>query len=112
MTRTRLTTRHTSVTTNIHWTSPNGIDQKFVVTYGFDDKHQIREVFCAGFKAGTDLVAFANDACILLSRLLQHGEHLADISKTLGENRQEGQTQGPPASVLGAIVRKGMELHG
>ena len=108
MSRKRLDNRHFSVTTHVEWQG-----QKLVVTYGFDITHNhVREAFCAAFKRESDVVALANDAAILLSRLLQHeNEHIETIAKSLGENRVEGQTSGPPASLIGAIARRGAEVE-
>jgi hypothetical protein len=111
MTRTAMPDRRQSVTTNVAWTSPAGPDQKLVVTYGFDVRNRIREAFCSSFRASTDVCALANDACIMLSLLLQYGFTLEAISQKLGENRQEGVGAGPPASMIGAIIRKGLEIE-
>lgn len=50
------------------------VEVKVLVTVGFDAAGNPMEVFCASFKAGTSLHAIVMDACILLSRLLQHGD--------------------------------------
>lgn len=56
----------------------DGLEKMILVTVGFDD-HGPREVFCADFKAGTAMHSIVMDACILLSRLLQHGDSPDDI---------------------------------
>lgn len=106
-----LPSRRQSMTTTVVWSpSPGGPGQKLVVTFGFDDAGQLREAFCASFRAGSSLVALANDACILLSRLLQHGDSINVVSRSLGENREEGAALGPPSSLVGAIARKAVEV--
>jgi len=46
-----------------------------------------------------------------VSLLLQHGTTVADLARTLGESRQEGEQQGPPSSIIGAIVRRAIEVE-
>ena len=53
---------------------------------GTESKFRVAEVFCADFKAGSDLHAIVMDACILLSRLFQHGDSPKEIADTLGED--------------------------
>lgn len=111
MTRAQLNNRRVNVTANVAWHSPSGPDHKLIVTYGINPEGKIKEAFCAGFRASTDICALANDACILLSLLLQEGYALNVIAAKLGENRAEGATTGEPASLVGAIARKGVEIE-
>lgn len=111
MTRTAIKDRRANITTSIEWTSSNGPDVKLNVTYGMNDQGYIKEAFCAGFRAGTDVCALANDACIMMSLLLQHGVTIAHVADACGENRPEGATSGPPASLLGAIAREGVLIE-
>ncbi len=53
----------------------------------------------AALKVGSSVEAVLDDACILVSLLLQHGVEPAALAKTVG--RLEGGTA--PASVIGAI---------
>lgn len=111
--RTKLPERRPCVTTHVAWNYPGFQDQKLIVTFGFGDNRKVREVFCASFRGYSEICAMANDACILLSRLLQHGEDIANIAAALSENRQEGAASGPPASMIGAICRAAAEMqHG
>ena len=103
--RKRLDPRHPSLTTKVVWANGYGAEQHFIVTFGIDDKHQIREAFCASFKRDSDMVALANDACILLSRLLQMQISMEDIANSLGENA------GQPASIIGTITKAGLEMQ-
>jgi len=109
--RIRLNTRHPSVTTKIAWRSGVAGDQHLIVTYGLDERGRIKEAFCASFRAAGDVIALANDARILFSRLLQHGDDLLSIAKSLGEDRVEGAASGPPSSLVGAIARKAVEIE-
>jgi len=54
----------------------------------------IREVFCSDFKAGSDQQSVVMDACILLSRLLQHGDAPAEILASMCS----------PFSLIGSIA--------
>jgi hypothetical protein len=73
----------------------DGREISLTVTFGFDGADNVREVFCADFKAGSDLHAVVMDACILLSRLLQHGDPPEELASTLCE----------PPSLVGCIAR-------
>lgn len=109
--RSKLEDRHYSVTTKIEWRRGEGPDHHLIITYGFNGKGRIKEAFCAAFRRDSDMVALANDACILLSRLLQFGDKLENIVPSLGEDRGEGQNAGPPSSLIGAIARKAIEIE-
>jgi hypothetical protein len=71
------------------------------VTFGFDENGELREVFCADFKAGSDMHAVVTDACILLSRLLQHGDSSTELARTLCN----------PPSLIGSIARAAEEIN-
>ena len=94
--RTQLPDRRFSVQRKVQFpTQKQGEEFKKLVTIGFDDQGKAREVFCADFKAGTDRQAIVMDACILISRLLQHGDLPQDMLKSLCS----------PPSLVGAIVQ-------
>jgi hypothetical protein len=95
MSRTRLPNRRPSLNFRVKVISCSGRDFSVTVTAGVDEYDKIQEVFCADFKAGSDNQAFVQDACILLSRLLQHGDLLEDITGSMCE----------PPSLIGTIVR-------
>jgi hypothetical protein len=84
---------------------------QFHISFGFGSDTKIREAFCAEAKEGTDFHALITDGCILISLHLQTGATLKGLAKSLGEDRLEGNLTGPPSSVLGAIVRAGIELE-
>lgn len=106
-----LRNRRANVTTVIKWTSKSQADTKLIVTYGLDRAGKIKEAFCAGFRAETDICALANDACIMMSLLLQHGIDITYIAEACGENKPAQAETGTPASLLGAIAKEGVVLQ-
>lgn len=73
-------------------------DMRFTVSVGvYPDGHP-GEVFARGAKAGSQLDGLVDDACIVVSRLLQHGEPPGTLVRCLG---RDGDA---PASVIGAIA--------
>lgn len=114
--RRKLSARRACVTVRVQWAPPGGKDHSILVTFGFDGEGpgfggKIKEVFVASFRANAGLVALVNDACIMYSRLLQHGDSLEQLAATMVEDRYEGEDSGPPASMLGAVARKAVELQ-
>lgn len=101
--RTKLPDRRGSVNRNVYFESANGNQVKVVVTVGYDDQCRAREVFCADFKAGSNTQAIVMDACILVSRLLQHdGETPEALAASMCS----------PPSLIGAIIRAIYEDQG
>ena len=94
MTRGKIPDRRPNETFNLTYTSYSGTARTLIVTVGFDRDAKPFEVFCASFKVGTDTNAIVSDACIMMSRLLQHGETPAEIAR--------GMCQ--PHSLLGQIA--------
>jgi hypothetical protein len=84
MTRTKLSARRPAVTALATWKT-EGAEHRFHVSVGFDPRSgAIAEVWYAdGQKTGTALRASAQDACILVSLLLQHGVSVEAIGKSL-----------------------------
>jgi hypothetical protein len=93
--REKLPDRRVSATKTLRHELTSGKDIKLTVTFGYDGERKIREVFCADFKAGSDHQALIMDACILLSRLLQHGDLPVDLAATMCS----------PPSFIGTIAR-------
>jgi hypothetical protein len=99
--RRKLPDRRLSITSKV----PVTLDMKtwkILITVGFEvqihlgKKHNVPlEVFCADFKAGTAIHTIVMDACILMSRLLQHGDTPEDIVKSLCQ----------PPSLVGIIAQ-------
>lgn len=107
--RKELSTRRSNITETVRWDT-RGVDQKLIVTFGIV-QGRVVEAFCSGFRASTDICALANDACILLSLLLQDGADIKELAPKLGEDRAEGASRGPPSSLIGAIVIAGARIQ-
>ena len=58
----------------------------------------VREIFLDGDKTGSDVEAILDDACILLSRLLQSGSDASDLVQRVSSG-------GPADSVLAYVLR-------
>ena len=71
----------------------------FEVTVGFYPDGRPGEVFTHGAKAGSTMDGLLDDACIVVSRLLQHGVTAADLVGSMG---RLGNAE--PASVIGAVI--------
>ena len=82
MTRRKLPNRRHAVTQAIQWGN-----HRFHVSVGYDpDTGEVMEVFYAsGMKEGTDIHNTAQDACVLVSLLLQLGMTAPDIGKSLSD---------------------------
>ena len=76
--------RRPSLTAKIPFTIESGTTFQILVTVGFRDREMMQpyEVFCADWKAGTALHSIVMDACIMFSRLLQHGDSPDELVKT------------------------------
>lgn len=76
------------------------------LSIGFDpaDPTRPREVFyAAGFRSGSQLEFQVQDACVLISLLLQHGHRPEDIVKSLAREEQpDGSTA--YASIVGLVA--------
>lgn len=67
--RTRLPNRRLGITGVMEWHG----DREWLVTVGFDRAGIAREVFVGSVKPGGFVGIWAQDSCIVLSKLLQHG---------------------------------------
>jgi hypothetical protein len=77
--RERLTNRRGDVTDCARWPSQGG--RRVHVSAGFSNDGRVLEVFLAGGgKAGSESNLLLADIAVILSRLLQHGDTLADIA--------------------------------
>lgn len=79
------------------------------ISFGFDHQRCLKECFISS--KTHPMTPLLNDICILISRLLQHGDSIESIAEGLGENRNEGQVIGSPASFIGAIARQGVTVQ-
>ena len=80
--------------------------QTVYLTIGFDpsDPTRPREVFySAGFRSGSQLEFQTQDACVMISLLLQHGHTPEDIAKSLSRLEQADGTM-TYASITGIIA--------
>ncbi len=76
------------------------------LSIGFDphEDGRPREVFySAGFRSGSQLEFQIQDACVLLSLLLQHGHRPRDVAKSLARAEQPDGSMAY-GSIIGIIV--------
>lgn len=87
MTRATLRDRRASLTIKIKHRLPDGKEMDgILMTVGFDEFHRkVKEIFCASFKAGTEMNVLCADACVLTSLLLQHGYSAKELTARLAE---------------------------
>lgn len=98
MSRERLPNRRPSVTETITWPDPHG--RPVDVTAGFSVDRRVLETFVrSAGQEGSDLGFLLDDAAVLLSRLLQHGDLLPEIAAGLGRT-----STGDRSSIIGAVV--------
>lgn len=72
---------------------------RFAVTVGFYPDGRPGEVFTHGAKTGSTIDGLLDDACVLVSLLIQHGIEPPELAKSMGRFGSE-----QPASVIGAVV--------
>ena len=94
MTRSRLPQRRPAQTIEIEH---GGL--RFAVTVGFYPDGRPGEVFTHGAKTGSTIDGLLDDACVLVSLLIQHGLEPPELAKSMGRLGNE-----QPASVIGAVV--------
>ena len=95
MARSKLPEKRPALTRKLLVNMMGGKQTHILVTFGFKKEEvitstttyrfRVAEVFCADFRAGSDLHAIVMDACILLSRLMQHGDSPRELANTLCE---------------------------
>lgn len=106
---TDLPARRIQITTQLQWQ-----DREWLAGIGFAPDGSAREVFADGVKSGQHMEALLDDACVLLSLLLQAGEPAASLADRLG---QEGPSTPAiaggccAASPIGAIARKAAQIE-
>lgn len=101
--RRRLPERRPSITRRVIWRTDTS-EHKFHLTLGVDPATgDVLEVFYAdGQRTGSQLQHAIQDACVLISLLLQYGASPDAISKSLSTMPVFGADV--PASVVGAII--------
>jgi hypothetical protein len=92
--RDRLPNRRAAETINIE-----RVGMRFTVTIGFYPDGKPGEVFVHGIKTGSTLDALLNDACVLVSLLMQHGIEPKEFATNMG---RLGNAE--TASVIGAVI--------
>lgn len=117
--RRRPANRRLAETRRVIYERPDGNTTKIIVTVGYEAETPTRpiEVFYSeGFRSGSDLEFTVQDACVLISLLLQHGVSIdriaasmstretADADLTSGEFVAPAVGTATPASMAGAIV--------
>lgn len=109
--REKLPNRRLQITSKVQYLDifASGRPMEIEVSFGFDAKWTLKELFITS--RTHPLTPLLNDICILLSRLLQHGDTIESIAEGVGENRNEGQLIGAPASFIGAIARQGVTVQ-
>lgn len=86
--------------------TPDGHTVHLSVGYDPYEDGRPREVFySAGFKSGSALEFQIQDACVLISLLLQHGHRPGDIIKSLARSEQPDGTMAY-ASIIGLIAAR------
>ena len=84
--------------------TPDGHSMHLSVGFDPDEPDRPREVFySAGFKSGSQLEFQIQDACVMLSLLMQHGLRPQDIAKSLARTEQPDGSMAY-ASITGLIV--------
>ena len=95
MSRERLPTRRPNQTMDLVYDGT-----LYAVTVGFQpDTGEPREIFTHGARVGSNMDGILDDACILLSLLLQHRVEPAALARSMGRLGKDGQA----ASVIGAL---------
>lgn len=108
MTRETLPMARQNVTIETDWTD-GASEVRMTLCVGFYPDGRIGEVFCDTGKT-TAMQAMLDDICVIVSRCLQRGDTLADLSKSLGTlpvwRPVDGQMQQveAPSSPVGAIL--------
>lgn len=108
MKRHQLPPRRLTVTNNIEWAR-----RAWSISVGFDDALKVREIFADGHKSGTELEAILDDACILISMLLQAGASIQDLAEKLGREGVDPSAPASsiPSSILGLAIKRASEVE-
>ena len=98
--------RRLSETRRVEHVRSDGVAIRILVSVGYaaDDPLRPVEVFYAeGFRSGADLEFLTQDACVLVSLLLQHGVPPARIAAAMSRREDPGGTISP-GSLAGTIA--------
>ena len=107
--RERLPNRRMTVTETVEWGG-----KTWLIGVGFNAHGEAREVFVngdqeRGVKPGSEYLSLMQDACIVLSLLLQHGQRLADLVATLDRHFPGADRQA--ASPIALAARRVLALE-
>jgi hypothetical protein len=102
--RTRLPNRRDSRLRQIEWAG-----REWTVCAGFDATGAIKEVFIDGIKTGAHFDGLMDDACILLSVMLQAGFTPEQLVGFLSRETEGDSTR--PASPIGAVAELLREIE-
>lgn len=80
--RLRLPDRRPCTSHSLEWRG-----QTWIMGLGWSADGSVREIFLSGAKTGTDLEIGTDDDCLLVSKLLQHGEPISALAESLVLNR-------------------------
>jgi hypothetical protein len=98
MSRERLPNRRRSESDGVRWPLDGG--KRIHVTAGFAHDDRLLECFLrGGGQVGSERDFLLDDVAVLISRLLQHGDTLADIVDGMGR-----AADGEVTSMIGAIA--------
>ena len=101
--RNRLPGRRPNETVELVFNGP-----PYAVTIGFFlDTGRVGEVFTHGAKVGSAMDAILDDACILISLLLQHGVEPSSLASSMGRHGENHA----PASIVGTLADLLAELE-
>ena len=98
--------RRLSETRRVEHVRSDGVAIRILVSVGYDADDPLRpvEVFYAeGFRSGADLEFLTQDACVLVSLLLQHGVPPARIAAAMSM-RDDPNGATSPGSLAGTIA--------
>ncbi len=95
MPRQRLPDRRPSLLTDLHHDG-----SRYDLCIGLKPDGSPGEIFITGSKSGSDMDGLLSDIGVLLSRLLQHGDGIAELA---GGTGRLGSGEAP-ASIVGAIL--------
>ena len=73
----------------------------YQVSVGFYPDGRVGEVFCHGAKVGSGMHGLLDDACVVMSLLLQHGVTPDVLQKSLGGEPADRRES---ASIIGALA--------
>lgn len=107
--RRRLPNRRLTITHTVVWDG-----RTMMVGVGFDRAGVAREIFLNGHKVGSKFEALMQDACVVVSWLLQHGPRAADLAEQIDRPHDDTDKDGnpaPAASLIGWILIKLAEIE-